>query len=206
MESIIVYADLLCPFTHAGLHTLLDRRAMLGVTVPQLDIRAWPLELVNGQPLDAHHVAAEIVGMRATVCPDLFEGFSVVAFPSTAMVAYSLTVAAAATRDISLIEAVGMALRDAVFEEGLDIADGNVIADLARGFGLDPTDRVTTEAAVRSDWAQGKRQGVVGSPHFFVGAENYFCPGLDISRDEHGVFHIAWKPNAQEFFDRAFGG
>ena len=87
MTSVEVFADILCPFTHVGLHTLIDRRTERGLIEPWLRIRAWPLELINGKPLDAHHVAAEITALRASVRPDLFSGFSVDTFPSTSMAA-----------------------------------------------------------------------------------------------------------------------
>lgn len=205
MQSITVFADVLCPFTHAGLHTLRARRAERGGIGPQLDLRAWPLELVNGQPLDAHHIAAEIVGLRATVCPELFGGFSIASFPATSLVAFRLATSAQATGNIEVVEEVGMALRDAVFEEGLDVSDVAVVSAVAARFGLELADGATTDAAVRADWAEGKQRGVIGSPHFFLGEdEGYFCPTLDISRDEQGAFIIDWNANAPEFFDRVF--
>ena len=44
---------------------------------PRLRIRAWPLELINGKPLDPDHIEAEIVALRGSVRPDLFAGFTV---------------------------------------------------------------------------------------------------------------------------------
>ena len=75
MRTVEVFADVLCPFTHAGLHTLIDRRAERGVSEPRLRIRAWPLEMVNGAPLDPQHIAAEITALRHSVRPDLFAGY-----------------------------------------------------------------------------------------------------------------------------------
>ena len=60
MRTVEVFADVLCPFTHVGLHTLIDRRGERGLAEPLLRIRAWPLELVNGAPLDPSHIGAEI--------------------------------------------------------------------------------------------------------------------------------------------------
>jgi predicted DsbA family dithiol-disulfide isomerase len=206
METLEVFADVLCPFTHVGLHTLIDRRRERGRTVPRLLIRAWPLELVNGQPLDAHHIGAEITALRASVRPDLFAGFSVDSFPSTAMAAFALTSAADRTGDPALIEEVGMALRNAVFEEGLDIGHPEVVAPIAARFALTPLDTDTTAAAVRADWDEGKRRGVIGSPHFFTpDGQSRFCPGLSISRDDVGNFVVAWKPGSEEFVDSVVG-
>lgn len=207
MTTVEVFADVLCPFTHVGLHTLIDRRVGRGLDEPLLRIRAWPLEWVNGRPLDPDHIAAEIVALRASVRPDLFSGFRVDAFPATSMTAFALTAAADRTGDPALIEDVGMSLRDAVFEQGLDIGDADVVATVAQRFGLTPLSAEATEAAVRADWDEGKRRGVVGSPHFFTAdGGNWFCPGLAISRDDAGAFVVAWKEGSEAFVNSVFGG
>ena len=205
MSFVEVFADVLCPFTHVGLHTLIDRRAERGLSEPRLRIRAWPLELVNGRPLDAHHIAAEITALRATVRPDLFAGFSIETFPDTSMTAFALSAAADRTGDPALIENVGMALRNAVFEAGVNVGDADAVAALADSFDLQPLDAAAAEAAVRADWDEGTARGVVGSPHFFTAdGGSWFCPGLDISRDSRGDFVIAWKQGTEEFVERVF--
>ncbi len=205
MRTVEVFADILCPFTHVGLHTLIDRRAERGLDEPHLRIRAWPLELINGKPLDPDHIDAEITALRGSVRPDLFKGFSVEAFPKTSMTAFALTAAADRTGDAVLSETVGMALRDAVFEHGLDIGRPEVVAAIAARFGLDPLDAHTTESAVRADWDEGRSRGVIGSPHFFTGEASWFCPGLAISRDNVGNFVVAWKQGSETFVDSVFG-
>lgn len=206
MRTIEVFADALCPFTHVGLRTLVDRRGKRGLTEPRLRIRAWPLELINGEPLDAHHIAAEISALRASVRPDLFAGFSLDTFPDTAMTAFTLTAAADRTGDLALVEDVGLALRNAVFEEGLDIGRSEVVQPIADRFGLEPLDVDATSAAVRADWEEGRTRGVVGSPHFFTDdGGGWFCPSLAISRDDVGNFIIAWKQDTEAFVDRVFG-
>lgn len=206
MSTVEVFADVLCPFTHVGLHTLIDRRRERGLDEPRLRIRAWPLELINGAPLDADHIAAEIVALRGSVRPDLFAGFSVDTFPKTSMAAFALSAAADRTGDPVLIEDVGMALRDMVFEQGRDIGRPEVVAEVAARYGLTPLDSDAATAAVRADWAEGKRRGVVGSPHFFTAdGGGWFCPGLAISRDDAGAFVVAWKDGSQAFVDSVFG-
>lgn len=202
MRTVEVFADVLCPFAHAGLHTLIDRRTRLGHTEPRLLIRAWPLELINGKPLDANHIGAEVEALRASVRPDLFAGFSVDAFPRTSMAAFALTSTAWRTGDPVTVEEVGMALRDAVFEQGFDVGQPAVVAPIAARFGLEPLDAEATSEAVRADWDEGRSRGVIGSPHFFTGAgDSRFCPVLDISRDDVGNFVIAWKQGTEEFVD-----
>jgi predicted DsbA family dithiol-disulfide isomerase len=205
MHTVEVFADILCPFTHVGLHTLIDRRTERGLTEPRLRIRAWPLELINGKPLDPHHVGSEISALCGSVRPDLFAGFSEENFPRTSMAAFALTAAADRTGDAGLDEQVGMALRDAMFEQGLDIGRPEVVAPIAARFGLEPLDPEATLAAVRADWEEGKARGVVGSPHFFApGGGNWFCPSLAISRDDVGNFIIAWKEGTKSFVDNVF--
>lgn len=205
MRTVEVFADILCPFTHVGLHTLIDRRTERGLTEPRLRIRAWPLELVNEAPLDRHHIAAEITALRDSVRPDLFAGFSIDSFPQTSMAAFALTAAADRTDDPVVIEEVGMALRHAVFEEGIDIGRADLVAPIAARLGLEPLDRESTEAAVRADWDEGSSRGVVGSPHFFTDdGGSWFCPGLDISRDSRGDFVVAWKKGTENFVGSVF--
>ena len=132
MSTVEVFADVLCPFTHGGLHTLIDRRTGRGLTQPRLRIRARPLELINGRPLDPQHIAAEVWAPRESVRPE------------------------------------------------------------------------ATAAAVDADWDEGRRRGVVGSPHFFTAdGDDWFCPALAISRDDVGNFIVAWKEGSTAFVDRA---
>ena len=98
-----------------------------------------------------------------------------------------------------------MALRDAVFEQGLDIGRPEIVAPIATSFGLEPLDAEETSAAVRADWEEGRARGVVGSPHFFTGdGASWFCPGLDISRDDVGNFVVAWKQGTEAFVESVF--
>ena len=205
MRTVEVFADILCPFTHVGLHTLIDRRTERGLSEPRLRIRAWPLELINGKPLDPHHIDAEIVALRGSVRPDLFAGFSIDTFPMTSMAAFALTAAADRSGDPVVIEEVGMALRDALFEQGLDIGRPEVVEAIARRFSLEPLNPDDTAAAVRADWDEGSSRGVVGSPHFFTDdGGSWFCPGLNISRDSRGDFVVAWKKGTENFVGSVF--
>jgi len=194
--SIEVFADVCCPFTHVGLRRLVERREQLGQERPLL-IRAWPLELVNGEPLDALVIAEEVEALRAEVAPDLFAGFDPAAFPRSSMPALALTASAYALR-VEVGERVALALRWALFEEGRDIAAPDVLLDIAvsAGIGL-PEHR--EQDRVREDLAEGQRRGVIGSPHFFVGSSSYFCPGLQIEKVD-GRLRVAGGGAALESF------
>jgi predicted DsbA family dithiol-disulfide isomerase len=198
---IDVFADVVCPFTHVGLRRLVARRAELGGD-EILQVRAWPLELVNGAPLEAELVAEEIEALREHAAPDLFEGFDADCFPSTSLPAMTLA-AEAYGRDPQLGEQVSLHLRDALFEEGRDIGAPEVVADIAGAHGLDEPVAVD-RASIDADWEEGRRRGVEGSPHFFLGSQGFFCPSLEIERVD-GHLQIGFDPTRfEEFAARAF--
>ena len=196
---IEVFADIVCPFTHVGLRRLVERRAAAGRTVPVLHVRAWPLELVNGEPLAGDFVAEEVAALREQVAPDLFGGFDATRFPSTSLPALTL-VAAAYRRDVQLGEHVSLRLRDALFEEGADIGALDVLAEIATANGLDVPE-VGDRDAITADLDEGRRRGVDGSPHFFLGSEGFFCPSLEITRVA-GHLQVAFDAARFEQFAR----
>lgn len=109
---IEVFADVSCPFTHVGLRRLVNLRDELGRSDVHLRVRAWPLEVVNGHPLDPDFIAEEVEEIRDQVAADLFTGFTATAFPATTLPALALADAAYA-RDVQTGERVSLALRDA---------------------------------------------------------------------------------------------
>src|SRR5690348_1964418 len=167
MRIIEIFGDVLCPFTYAGLAHLVAERDQRDVAVTFV-VRAWPLELVNGAPLDARHVAAEIEGLRASVAADRFRAYDpatfATRFPTSGRPAFAVALAANATGDAALAERVALALREAVFEDGRDIGDTAVAAEIACRHGIEPLERAAADAAMRADWAEGRARGVQGSP------------------------------------------
>jgi len=198
MPLIEVFADIWCPFAHVGLRAMVTQRRTLGLDDLQLWIRAWPLELVNGQPLDAREVAEEVADLRAQVASDLFAGFDENTFPTTSLPGLALA-ASAYRRDLRTGEQVSLALRNALFEEGRDISDADLLASIARSYGIDDASPDDDET-VRADWRDGQRRGVEGSPHFLCGGVSTFCPALDISKDDQGHLHVRTNPAALEHF------
>lgn len=203
MSIVEVFADISCPFTHVALRHLVEFRATIGRPDVRFVVRAWPLELVNGQPLDGEFVADEIVDLQEQVAPDLFGGFRAECFPVTTLPALRLTHAAYGV-GIDTGEEVALALRDHLFERGHDVADADVLADIAR------THHVTWANSaqhsepdpVEVDWAEGQARGVKGSPHFLGPGVDSFCPTLEIERQgEH--LRIAFDASRFEAFTRA---
>jgi predicted DsbA family dithiol-disulfide isomerase len=200
-----VFADIACPFTHVGLRRLVGLRSRFGRSDVVLRARAWPLELVNGEPLAVGATSEKVARLRETVAPDLFVGFDPRRFPSTSMPALALA-AAAYAQDDRTGEQVSLALRNTLFEDGLDVADPAVLASIAQRFALPPqpeSDR--SHESVRADWREGIARGVLGSPHFFVGGRGFFCPSLDI-HERDGTLDLAVDTAAfTEFVAAVFG-
>lgn len=192
MRVIEVFADVGCPFTHVGLRRFVERRADEGLEDEvALRVRSWPLEVVNGSPLDAHFIAEEVDDIRRQVAPDLFGGFREERFPPTFLPA--MTLAAAAYRVAPEVgEDVSLTLRDLLFEQGVDVSDHAVLAGLAEAHGV-PVD-LDDPSPVLADHAEGVARGVVGSPHFFTAEGTFFCPSLDVGRDESGHLRVTADP------------
>ncbi len=187
MKVIEVFADVACPFTHVGLRRFVELRTQLGRHDVTLWVRAWPLEIVNHHPLDPHFIAEEVDEIRDQVAPTLFERFAEESFPASSLPALSLA-AAAYDKDLSTGERVSLALRDLLFEDGVDIADTEVLGRLAADHDIS-VDLADTRR-VLDDQAAGVARGVIGSPHFFTPAGGFFCPALDIRRDAGGHLRI----------------
>ena len=202
MTTIEVFADIWCPFAHVGIRRLIERRDALGAEAV-LRVRAWPLELVNGKPMDAAFIGEEVVDIRAQVAPDLFTDFRESSFPTSTLPGLAL-VEAAYRAGPATGEAMSLAVRDALFEHGRDIGDHTVLAALAAAAGVPMPDRADHDA-VRASLAEGRDRGVVGSPHFFTPDGAFFCPALDIARVD-GHLRIAPKAGMfDEFVTACFG-
>jgi predicted DsbA family dithiol-disulfide isomerase len=198
-----VFADIVCPFAHVGLRRFVEARRRTGADEVLLRVRAWPLELVNGEPLAAAVVAEEIDDLRAQVAGDLFTGFAVESFPTSTIAPLAL---AAVAYDLGLVtgESVSLALRHALFERGRPVGDPEVLAAIAADHVLAVPDPATASALVERDLTEGRERGVIGSPHFFLGDGSWFCPGLGIERRGE---HLHIEPTEglfEEFLTRAF--
>jgi predicted DsbA family dithiol-disulfide isomerase len=179
--TIEVFADIWCPFTHVGLRMAAAQRDRSARPDTVIVVHAWPLELVNGAPMDAQKTCTNAAALRSQVAPDLFAGLDADHFPSSTLEALAL-VARAYRTDPRLGERMSLAVRDALFEQGADIADPAVLRSIAESLGVALPDNTDREA-VLADWEDGRRRGVVGSPHFFAADTDMFCPSLQITKD-----------------------
>ena len=204
-SEIEVFADVGCPFTHVGLRRFVERRdADPALAEVRLRVRSWPLEIVNGEPLDPQFIADEVDEIREQVAGDLFRAFDPAAFPATSLPAMALAAAGYAV-DVATGEAISLELRDLLFEQGRDISDPDVLRRVAHRHGLDIDLDDPPVDLVLADHAEGKERGVQGSPHFFTPAGSFFCPRLDISRDPAGHLRITADPvGFGQFLDSCF--
>lgn len=194
---IEVFADVGCPFTHVGLRRFVERRRALGRDDVRLWVRSWPLEVVNGRPLDPAFIAEEVDEIREQAAPDLFAGFDETTFPATSMPALCLAVAAY-ERDPAVGERVSLELRDLLFEHGVDVADPEVLARIAAGHGIELD--ASLPERVLAEHADGSERGVIGSPHFFTPTGGFFCPALDVGRDAQGHLRVHADPAGFDAF------
>ena len=185
-SAIEVFADIWCPFTHVGLRAVDKQRMLTGRSDIAIRVRAWPLELVNGAPLDPSTTRSHVEHLREQVAPLMFTDFRIEQFPTSTLDALALVEQAYRT-DIRLGERASFDLRDALFEQGQDISDQRFLMNLCERLGIEMPDEVDREA-VLADWRDGRDRGVKGSPHFFCAETSSFCPSLQITKDpEHGV-------------------
>lgn len=197
-----VYADLWCPFAHVGLRTAAKLRDELSPGTALL-IRAWPLELMNGQALNADKTAGNVEALRNAVAPELFQNFKTRVMPASTIQGLAL-IEAANDKDPVLGERIGLGLRNLLFEHGVKIDNLELLRGIARQNGLDPS-VVDDHALVKRRWEEGRSKGVVGSPHFFSDHADLFCPLLEISRDEMSSLHISRNSERMsEFLSKAF--
>jgi predicted DsbA family dithiol-disulfide isomerase len=146
-------------------------------------------------------VAQHVDEVREQGEPGLFRGFTPAMVPRTSLPAFALA-AVAAARGSELGEQVSLALRDALFEEGRDVADPAVLRDLRERFDL-PEPGPEARRAVDGDYEEGRRRGVRGSPEYFLDGQGFFCPALRLDRVD-GRLEIAGSDAFDDFVDRCF--
>ncbi len=190
---IEVFADITCPFTHVGLKRVVDQLGSLGADVDVI-VRAWPLEWVNGEMFEVEAVITKIGVLRDQLGVDDFAGFDPTRWPSTTIPALDLCAAAFRVGPEKGLR-VALDVRAALFERGADISDPATLAEIARAHGLAaPSTGHCADPDVVGDWTEGKRRGVRGSPDFWVGETEFFCPALDLSHDDAGALVADFDP------------
>jgi len=199
MALIEVFADVTCPFTHVGLKRVVHRLAESDQDV-EVAVRAWPLEWVNGVPLEVDAVAVKARVLADQLGVNDFDGFDPTNWPTTTVPALNLV---AAAYEQGMVAGLSMSLkvRAALFENGLDIGQAEVLAEIAAENGIDNWVYTTERSAqVQLDYDEGRRRGVRGSPDFWANGAEFFCPALTLGHGDDGGLLSEFDPQGLEQF------
>lgn len=195
--TIVIYADLGCPWAHLAVHRLHRARAELGSDDRvAFDIRPFPLELLNEQPtprptLDAETVAVGTLDPSAGWQVWQAEAHS---YPVTTLPPME-AVEAAKEQGLRASEQLDRALRRAFFAQSRCISLRHVIRDVARDCSevdvdklLDALDEGRARPLLMEHARVAASDQVKGSPQVFLadgtGTHN---PGIEMHwESEHG--------------------
>ncbi len=186
--TIVVFADIACPWSHVATHRLEKTRARLGlVEEVRLDFRAFPLELFNRRATPKRILDAEIPVVGAL---EPGAGWAMwqrhdYDYPVTMLLALE-AVQAAKEQGLRASESLDRALRLALFRDGRNLSMFHEIADVARS--CDELDADALVKALRDGRArhlvfeqkeEATRANVEGSPHlFFSDGSDVHNPGI----------------------------
>ncbi|MFV1989336.1 MAG: DsbA family protein [Acidimicrobiales bacterium] len=198
MSSVVeVFADINCPFTHVGLKRVTAELTKIGSDA-QVWVRAWPLEWVNGEPLDAGGVTTKAEALTKYLGVDDFTGFDPSQWPTSTIPALNLA-ASGYEVDLDTGLKVSLELRAELFERGRDVGDPEVLSAIAAKHNL-PAPSTEASQSIHDDYAEGQRRGVSGSPHFWASGEEFFCPSLDLGHDSEGHLTAQFDPEGLNNF------
>ena len=125
-------------------------------------------------------MAQHVDELREQVAPDLFRGFDPDLVPGSSIPALELVAAAYELSDPAG-ERMSLLVRDAMFEQGLDIGNPDVLSAIAATEGI-TVHTGDAERIVLRDYEDGRRRGVRGSPEFFLDGRGWYCPSLHIEK------------------------
>ena len=188
--TIVIFSDLICPFTHIAVHRLHTGRERLGlIDSVHLDHHSFPIELLNGSPGTRHGSDSEIptlgqlepdAGWQLWQGPDYH-------YPNSVLLAFE-AVHAAKNQSLQASEQLDRALRQAFWAESAtiqnhatilaiadrvdDIKTDQLRVDLRDGLGRDP---------LWADYTTAQTDAVSMSPHLFLhDGTSYTNPGIEL--------------------------
>jgi predicted DsbA family dithiol-disulfide isomerase len=195
--TVVLFADISCPWAHAAVYRWREARARLGLTDKlQLDIRAFPLELINEESTPKRILDAEIPvvgGMEPKAGWHVWQGHPD-DWPVTTLPALE-AVYAAKRQGLEASSDLDRALRLALFQDSRNISMHYEILEVAASVpGLDAEalaellEQGEAKSEIFDDFEVAKQNRVEGSPHFFLpdGSDEH-NPGVTMSWEgEHG--------------------
>ncbi|HZB97085.1 MAG TPA: DsbA family protein [Candidatus Sulfotelmatobacter sp.] len=196
-STIVIYADIACPWSHVAVHRLHKIRGELGLQEAiRFDHRVFPLELINRRPTPRRILDAEIPvagALDPSAGWQLWQGPEAW-WPVTTLLALE-AVQAAKEQGLRASEELDRALRLAFFRDSRCISMMHVVIDVARqcsGVDTDALRRSLEEGRARrllfEQFHAIEKVGVRGSPHlFFHDGSDAFNPGVQMHWEgEHG--------------------
>ena len=208
--TFTLWADIGCPWAHAAVFRWRRERARRGLDDRvSLVVRSFPLELFNRRATPKRTLDAE-VPVAGSLAPDA--GWSMwqrqpYDYAVTMLPALE-AVQAAKAQGLKASEELDAALRRGFFGESRNISLHHVIIEVAET--VPEVDESALDRDLRSGVArasifehmeEAERSKVKGSPHFFLGHEDWHNPGVQmkwigkggegfpvIEKDDPGVF------------------
>lgn len=195
-NTISVWSDLGCPWSHAVVWRLWDARRRLGLEERvRFDHHAFPLELFNDEPTPRRHVDLEAPVAQALAPRAGWQPWSAPdsSWPVTLLPPME-AVQAAKLQSLAAAEALDRGLRRALYGESRCISLRHVILEVASETDVvdvaaltEALDDGRSRSALMADWAVAQGDEVRGSAHVFApdgaNAEN---PGITIGWEDDG--------------------
>jgi predicted DsbA family dithiol-disulfide isomerase len=175
--TVVLWSDLACPWGTLAVHRFRQARARMGLEGQvHLDLRTFPLELMNARPTPKEIVEAEISVVGA-LAPEfgwrLWQG-DAAAYPGTVLLALE-AVQAAKEQSLWAAEDLDYALRQAFFAHSRPISIRPVVMEVAAGCPSvdaaaleEALDAGRGRAEVLAQWRICQGAEVRGSPHLFL--------------------------------------
>lgn len=191
--TIVVFADLGCPWAHVGVHRLHSARQRLGLEASVgMDVRAFPLEIINAQPTPFKGLQNEIPEL-AVMEPDAgWELWTADAttWPVTTLLPME-AVEAAKEQSLEASATLDHALRRALFGQSRCISMRHVILDVAatcEGLDVPALVEALDDGRARRPMLDGYTSAagaIEGSPHYFLAdGTALHNPGVDFHWDK----------------------
>ena len=212
-KTVVVYADITCPWAHLAVYRLHAARSKLDLDDElRFDIRSFPLELFNEQPTPKNILDAEISVAGAL---DPGAGWQMWQRPESEYPVTSLpaleAVQAAKEQGLLASEQLDKRLRVGFFGESRVISLRHEILELAAECPAVDVDALTeavdsgrARSAVMDQKAIAEGSAVNGSPHVFLpDGSDVHNPGVDLEWEgEHGKgFPVVTQDQPEVYID-----
>jgi predicted DsbA family dithiol-disulfide isomerase len=188
--TLTVWGDVTCPWATLTVVRLHDARHRLGLDDDvAFDLRAFPLELINGRTTPRLVIDAEIAAVGALAPSfgwNIWQG-DLETYPGTVLLALE-AVQAAKAQSLRASEELDLGLRRAFFAESRNVGARHDILEVAKGSEAVDVDALTqalddgrARRAVIDQWHEAERGEVQGSPHVFLpDGTNAHNPGIEM--------------------------